>query len=189
MKGIFGFEQVDKAFIYGERKVKESLRKVNREAARLLSKGDYLGMEALVQMARAVQGFQSDLADLRTKWSDLSKQGKKPRGLAKAETTPLWSYYQPLLRVLTEIGGDATRHEIENGFERHLKEFAKRGDYEVMGNGSPRWKKMIRQARRPMIKEGFLDSSKKVSWSITAVGRQAAQGKRIGPADKTGPSA
>lgn len=187
MKAVFGIEQVDKAFIYAERKVKDSLRKINREAGRLLSNGDYPGMEALVQMARAVQGFQSDLNDLRAKWRDLSRQGK-PKNLGKEEITPLWSYYQPLLRMLVELGGDATRHEIENAYEERLQELAKNGDKEIMGNGSPRWKVMIRRARKPMIKEGFLDSSKKGRWGITAVGRQAAQSKRLGAADKTGSS-
>ena len=54
-----------------------------------------------------------------------------------------------------------------------------------MGNGSPRWKVMIRHSRRPMTKEGFLDASKKGIWSLTPVGRQAAQGKRSGT-DKAG---
>jgi len=184
LKAVFGTEQVEKAFVNVERKVKDSLRKINREAGRLLSNSDYVGMEAHVQVARAVQGFQSDLAVLWAKWRDLSRQGKQKNG-GKEETTPLWSYYQPLLRMLVELGGDATRHEIENAYEEHLQELAKNGDKEIMGNGSPRWKVMIRRARKPMIKEGFLDSSKKGRWSITGVGRQAAQSKRLGPTEKT----
>jgi len=144
-------------------------------------------MEALVQMARSVQGFQTDLADLRAKWRDLSRPGK-PRSAAKEETTPLWSYYQPLLRMLVELGGDATRLEIENAYEKRLHELTKNGDNDIMGNESPRWKVMIGRARKPMIKEGFLDSSKKGRWVITAVGRQATQSKRLGSADKTGSS-
>jgi len=188
LKAVLGTEQVERAFVSAERKVKDALKKINREAGRLLANGDYAGMEALVQMARAVQGFQSELADLQVKWKDLSRQGKKTKGAGKEETTPLWSYYQPLLRMLVELGGDATRHEIENAYEKHLQELTKGGDHEIMGNGSPRWKVMIRRARKPMTKEGFLDSSKKGRWIITAVGRQAAQSKRMGPTDKTGSS-
>lgn len=188
MAGIVGIRnQVDKAFFYVERKVKESLKKTNREAARLLSKGDYEGMEALVQAGKNIQSFQSELADLRTKWGGLSKQGKKPKRSGKEENTPLWAYYQPILRVLVELGGTATRRDIENALERHLPEFAKKGDYEIMGNGSPRWKVMIRHSRRPMTKEGFLDATKKGVWSLTPVGRQAAQGKRSGT-EKAGTS-
>jgi len=68
-----------------------------------------------------------------------------------------------------------------------LPEFAKKGDYEIMGNGSPRWKVMNRHSRRPMTKEGFLDATKKGVWSLTPVGRQAAQGKRSGT-EKAGTS-
>ena len=88
MKTVFGFDQVDKAFIYVERKIKESLRKMNREAARLLSKGDYEGMETLVQAGKSIHGFQTELAEVRTKWGDLSKQGKKPKRIGKEKILP-----------------------------------------------------------------------------------------------------
>jgi len=40
LKLVLGIEQVDKVFMYVERIVKDSLKKINREAGKLLSNGD-----------------------------------------------------------------------------------------------------------------------------------------------------
>jgi len=176
MKTIPGSEHVDQAIKTVERRVGNALVRTNRAAAKLLAQGDYAGSQSLVEIAQTIMGFQSDLAVLQNKWRSLTRTVKS-KNEAKEEITLLWEYYRPILATLEELGGTASRGEIEEGFDKSHADFLKDGDRTIMKGGLPRWRIMIHRARKPMIKEGFLDGAAKGQWRITALGRQTAQGK------------
>lgn len=176
MKTIPGADHVDQALKSVERRVANVLKRINRLAGKLLAHGDYAGSESLVQVARAVQEFQSEIVAVQDKWKSLSRMAKS-KNEEKGDINPLWEYYRPILVTLETLGGESLRNEIENTFEERNSGFLKDGDRVIMKCGLPRWKIMIRRARKHMIKEGFLDGNVKTRWRITALGRQIAQGK------------
>jgi len=179
VKTMPGADHVDQALKSVERRVANALKRINRLAGKLLAHGDYTGSESLVQIARAVQEFQSEIVALQNKWKSLT-QIPKSKKEEKNDITPLWEYYRPILTILEELGGDASRYEIEDAFEKGNLAFIKDGDRAIMKSGLPRWKIMIHRARKPMIKEGFLDANAKGRWRITSLGRQTVKGKNQG---------
>jgi hypothetical protein len=182
MKTVPGTEHVDQALKSVERRITNALKRINRLAGNLLSNGDYAGSQSLVQVAQAVKEFLSDICALENKWRALTRIAK-PNNKEKKDVSPLWEYYRPILVTLEELGGDALRNEIENAFEERNSEFLKDGDREIMNNGLPRWRIMIHRARKHMVKEGFLDGNTKGRWRITPIGRQTAQGKKLGKSE------
>ena len=93
---------------------------------------------------------------------------------AKNEQHALWEYYQPILKALMAIGGEATRAQIETKFSEMLQGWFQQGDEETMAGGRPRWKVMIGRAKKTMLAEGFVEAPNIMKWSITQNGRKAA---------------
>ena len=60
-------------------------------------------------------------------------------------------------------------------FEVRQFHMIKPGDAEIKRGGVLLWKVMLRRARGPLKKEGFVESEKGKSWKITARGRRAAE--------------
>lgn len=177
MKPFQGAEQVSSAIKNVEKKVTYAIRGVNRQAGKLLSAGDYSGSESLIQVAKAIQEFKIELSQLLTKWKSILHP-EKTKSISKNEITPLWEYYRPILQILEELGGNAKREDIIKSIEPRVLELFKNGDMLINSNGLPKWKNMIRKAKKPMIAEGFLDGNAKGFWKITAQGRQTAEGKK-----------
>lgn len=174
MKNMPSDAQVSQALKTAEKRIEILVIKINRLAGTLLAKGDYAGSDALVKFARAVQEYRVEFSSVRSKWRDIIHPASQQVNHAKAETLPLWEYYRPILKVLMDLGGEASFQDIMKAIKPSLSGFIKTGDMETMANGLPRWQVMIRRARKTMIKEGFLDSRQKGSWRITSAGRQAA---------------
>lgn len=74
--------------------------------------------------------------------------------------------------------GEATRGQIEQHFESLAVKTLKPADLAPTPRGLPRWKIMIRDARKPMEREGFLEPGAGAQWRISAQGRRAADGAR-----------
>jgi hypothetical protein len=174
MKRIPRSTEVNKAFVACTREIKTTLREINQQASKLLSRGDYSAAEAEVEVARTVQGFLAETEALRKKWSSLRRE---IRGEAKTkpETTPLWEYYQPILQAMVDLGGTATRDEIISHLASSLPDRLKPGDLRPMAKGRPRWHVMVRRARKAMIKEDYLEDQLGRRWIITDAGRRVAK--------------
>jgi hypothetical protein len=153
--------------------VKNSLAALNQRAADVMAKGDYARAEALANKGREIQAFQAELAVLAARWKSISSGGTAEEG-EKSASSPLWSYYQPILKALVELGGEATRSEIEARVERELNDRLAAGDRQSMARGRERWQVMVRRARRHLITEGWLEPNTGKQWKITAAGRRAA---------------
>jgi hypothetical protein len=173
---IPGSREVEQALRSVERAVKSSLKEVNQHAAKLLARGDYPGAEAMVGIGRSVGDFGRDVEKMRQRWRSIRVD---PEGLGgdSTDTTPLWEYYRPILRTLDSLGGDANRREIEQHVESELVSMLKSGDRRPMARGNPRWKIMVRRARKYLIREGFLEDGAGKQWRITETGRRAAHGE------------
>ena len=174
MSRLPGGREVDRALRNVEREVRAALKALNQQAGKSLARGDYQSAEGMVAVGRSVSDFRKEVEELRRHWRALLVPKEQSQGHAP-ESTPLWEFYRPILRALDSLGGEATRQEIERRVEPELAGLLKAGDSKVMARGNPRWKVMIRRARQPMIREGFLETSKGSRWRITAAGRRAAR--------------
>jgi len=170
MKRIPHAREVDQAIRGVQTAVKEALKGVNAVAAGVMARGDYASAESLAAKGREIQEFQAEVDNLRMRWRGLRGAG----GREKKPTSPLWSYYQPILKALAEAGGEARREELEPDVERIMKGMFQPGDRDVMARGQMRWQRMIRRARKQLIAEGWLEGSGS-AWRITEAGREASK--------------
>jgi len=163
-------KQVERALAEAERRSRAAIVELDQRAADLVSRGKYPAAEPLMQAAVSVRDFSSRVQELRKEWKRLQSKARA-RGNAKSKV-PLWEYYQPILAALASLDGKATSSELEKSIEPMLP--LKLKQYEGSAEG---WKKMIRRARRPMTKEGFLELGTGKVWKLTAEGRRAASAK------------
>jgi hypothetical protein len=165
---------VDRALKTAARQVESCLKAVNRDAAAFVRRGRYSEGEGLLVVGREIATFAEKIEEVRNSWRTLAGSPKGSKEDRPA-ITPLWQYYEPILQALEGAGGEATRADLEARLPALLEGRLKPGDTLPIGRIKTRWMAMLRRARRPMIKEGFLDPSPpKGRWRITAEGRRAA---------------
>ncbi len=166
--------KVEHALKAAQKEVRQALKDVNSEAGKTIAKGDYTGAELLVDVGKKIQGFQVEMDALLARWRVVTS-GNQSEGEEKGETTPLWKFYHPILKALIALGGEARRDGIEAYFESSFADKLLPADLKLMVRGVPRWKVMIKRARKPMMKEGFLDGGNIKLWRISREGRRVAQ--------------
>ncbi len=154
---------------------KKALKGLNEVAGQRMAKGDYAAAETLAAKGRELRQFLQQSDELLRSWRGLSGRGAKPAGTSKGETTPLWAYYQPVLKAIVSAGGKCAREDIEAAFEKSSDGFLQAGDHLLMSGGRPRWKVMIRRARKPLRAEGWIQEGAGKVWTITAAGRRASE--------------
>ena len=152
--------------------IQKALRELNQAAAKVMGRGDYAAAEVLAAKGREIRQFQAEVETLRKRWREL--RGRGGRG-SKASATPLWSYYQPILRALVQAGGECRRSDLEPRVERLLGSDMPPGDRAAAGRGGERWRAMVRRARRHLVAEGWIENGRGPVWKITEAGRRAAE--------------
>lgn len=172
MKRVPGAREVDKALAGVLKELKNALRGLHQQTTRTLERGDYSAAEDAVGLGRSINEFRGRVEALRGEWRGLQRATRQ--NAVKEELTPLWRYYQPILETLTTLGGEAARDELEKNLEPRLRSILKPGDQEAASRGLPRWRMMVRRAKRPMAREGFIEDVRG-RWRITAKGRKASQ--------------
>ncbi len=166
--------KTDRTLADALRAVRATVKEANKEAGRLVANGNYQAAEGLVTLAKAASTFQGEISTLRQRWREIA-YGKSSHGKTKVERTPLWEYYKPILAALQALNGTATRQELEKHLETSIPSILKSGDLQVDAHGKPRWKFMVRRARRPMIQEKFIEPGSGKKWVMTAAGRKALE--------------
>ena len=157
--------------------MKVAVKRSNQRAGQLLAQGRYGPADALVQAARRVPDIRSRLKVVRDDWRTATSVDLGP-GTPKGETTPMWGYYPLILKVLLELGGEASFVDLE----RHLRDGAqgsfKTGDVVVGRNGRARWQTMVKRARKAMVHEKWLEQRPLKLWRLTDEGRRVAADNR-----------
>lgn len=171
MKRVPGAQKVTRAIRSVNSELKACLKSNNAFAARRMARGDYVAAEALAAKGKEIQQFQAELKALQTRWRELQRTGSAAR---RESVTPLWRYYQPILRALVKEGGECRRTDLELPIERLMASTFRAGDRELMARGRERWKVMIQRARKALVAEGWLARSGGASWRITKAGREMA---------------
>ena len=166
--------EVTKAIRSLVRQTQLATKEANQLAAKRLARGDYAGAQSLISVAQAISAFGSEVLGLNGRWREVRSAGKAPKK-GKDAQTPLWEFYRPILQTLLSLGGEATRTDIEGKLEETLASSLKEGDIVTNAQGTPRWKIMVKRARKPMIAEGFISEESPFKWKITSKGELAAK--------------
>ncbi len=183
--------EVNSAFTTLLKRLGGSVNRINEHAASRMRRGDYAGAEAWVQVGTALGEFRERALELREQWQvlcrDAGGRGRKRPRKKRGPTTPLWEYYQPILRAIVQAGGDARRSDIEPVVFKFMEAHLQPGDVEPSGGRRPRWQNNIRRARKQLIREGWLSSgASKGLWRVTEKGRIAAKRQRPPESPKAG---
>jgi hypothetical protein len=173
---IPGGKEVERSLKQSLNDVKASIKQTNLYAGKLVSRGDYAGVEELISVAQKMSEFGLELKALTDRWQEIvGKQSLK--GKEKENPMPLWQYYTPTLQSIVNLGGSAKieeiRHDIESkaGSLFPVTETIRKGD-------QPRWVSMVRRALGAMEKEAFVKRIKK-EWQITPTGRKASESEQV----------
>lgn len=103
MSQLPGKSGVDRALRNVVRETKAALKDLNKQAAKTMERGDYAKAESLVGAARELLKFQAEVETLRERWKGVSRSSiGEP--VEPSDRTPLWSYYQPILRAIIAHG-------------------------------------------------------------------------------------
>ena len=65
-------------------------------------------------------------------------------------STPLWEFYQPILKIIVAAGGECARNDIEAAIEKSAETFLKPGDRRLLFGGRERWRFMIQRAKKSL---------------------------------------
>ena len=174
MKAIPRTKEVAQALRASELAVKEALKELNHAAGTLMAKGDYSGAEALAAKGREMQEFCARVQGLKREWKALRSGGSRKSDSSHGPSTPLWGYYQPILKALVAGGGSARRAELEPDVLKLMADCFQAADEETMARGQTRWQVMIRRARKHLVGEGWIED-RAGPWTITPAGRRVAE--------------
>jgi hypothetical protein len=123
--------------------------------------------QEMVALAKAVQQFTSEAKEFNDRWNAISKQ---KTGKVRAEITPVWEYYRLVARAIVTLGGESRFEEIVAWISKNALSDLKPGDVLDGPKGQPVWQRAVSKAKRPMIKEGFLEPGAG-KWKPTKSGR------------------
>jgi hypothetical protein len=152
--------------------VRKAIKGLNQKAGSYMAKGDYTAAEALAAKGRALHQFTTEVEALRKRWKEVRSGGQKS---GKRDVTPLWGFYQPILRALAQSGGQAAIRDLETGVEAVMGATLLPGDHAQLSRGRERWRVMVQRARKHLVSEGWIENRRGAKWSITESGRRAAE--------------
>ena len=150
MKRIPHAQNVAKALRSVRLAAHKALKGMNQLASQRMAKGDYTGAEALASKAKEIIQFQAEVDVLRKRWREVCGAGDRA---SKKSVTPLWTYYQPILKAIVHVGGEARRADLEAQVHRLMAEGLHPADREPMARGNERWQIMVRRSRKALVAE------------------------------------
>lgn len=168
MKSVPGVRDVERSLKDVVKGLKTAIKQINQQVGKSVTKFDYSAVEALIAKAKEVSQFDAEMGAIVKRWHEIQHASNDG---AKQKELPLWKYYVPTLRALTELGGAARREDIEKHMEVHINDiFVANGP--SPGDVPHGWKNII-NVLRALEKERFVQRDKK-EWRITSAGRKAA---------------
>jgi restriction system protein len=167
--------------------IEEEVDLVEKAGTRAIEEHNYDNVSKAIDRAKQITAFRDKVLSLRDEWEALTieyvssvssamlvERRSKDR-LQRGLRTPEAFFYQPILIVLSELGGSAKIDHVLTKLEASIKGELKSVDYEILSSDPemPRWRKTAQWARYAMVKKGFLKSdSPRGTWEITEAGRK-----------------
>jgi hypothetical protein len=173
-----GKDKVSRAIKSADRAVATAIKLINRHAANAMGKGKYEEAMEVARHGQAAQAFRVELGELARRWKELGG-GSNQAGNAR-RAVPRWEFYRPALRALLDLGGSGRREDIEPKVEELMRERMGEAELADDAHGNPKWKSVLRRARRDLAKEGWIEPGAGKLWKLTAAGQRAAQSERTG---------
>ena len=164
-------QSVQKSIKSVENSCKKALKGINQKAGLLMSRGKYEDAQIMAEKGRSIQQFIAEVETLKDKWKDLSRSSVKK---IKKEHLPQWEYYQPILKALVQLGGEANSTELEPVLEKLLIDKLKNEDRHKNPKGVEYWKTIAKKSRKHLVAEAWLENTKGTIWKITQKGRQTS---------------
>ncbi len=88
------------------------------------------------------------------------------------------SIHLPLLKVISDAGGELSVSEAIKGVEAYFPELGEADKLEILQSGGKRWANRVQWARWQLVEEGYLDEkSPRGIWRITEKGKQYLESK------------
>lgn len=170
-------QNVDKAIRAISLEIKASVKSINQEAAKCVSRGAYDKSQRLIQLGQSIKGFQADITLLKNRWKEVVRgnSSNKPIG----EKTPQWEFYLPLMEGIRTLGEQATRENLINYMDSSHQVLFKPGDLVALSNGRPSWHNAIRRCKKEMIKQGYINDKSATIWRLTQLGIRVLAQKKL----------
>lgn len=160
---------------------------INGVGAKAFAARDYDRAKEALEHADIMTVFRDKVAALRREWDVLAAAAERdedeetraerrnPGRLRKGVRTPEIRYYEPILRILVDMGGSGKVADVLEKVERVMRPTLNQIDYEPLASDpdNPRWRNAAQWARHSMVKEGLLKpNSPRGVWEISESGRQ-----------------
>lgn len=155
------------------RELKASHAELNKRAAQQMERGNYERARDVMGQGEALAAYIAEVRGVGQKLRSLN--GRNGEAKQRQERRAQWEYYTPVLRCLMELGGTASRPEIEREFNKSFSTWLKPGDTQLSPKGIARWQTMVGRCRKPLIAEGFIEPAQHRRWQILPAGRKAAK--------------
>jgi Mrr restriction endonuclease-like protein len=175
---------VETAFRVLHRRLATALARLNKEAAAKMKAGDYEAAQGWMDLGRTISDFRSRTSAFAEEWRTLVRGARlagaagddgheSARGSRRAEITPVWEFYKPVLTVIDQSGGELDLGGILRRLTPTIsRRLTIRDTPLAKKNGVPRWHDTVRRVRRHAQREGWLESRTGDVWRITEKGRR-----------------
>jgi hypothetical protein len=164
------FRKVGRQIVQLRRDLKAAVKELNNDAARKVGQGNYAASQEMIGLAKTVQQFGVEAKEMDERWKAIRKQ-RATRPVA--EKTPGWEYYRLVANALASLGADSSFDAVADWIKKNALSELRPGDLLDGPKGEPVWLRALRRAKRPMIKEGFLEAGGG-TWRLTKSGRNLA---------------
>lgn len=166
---------------------------VNGVGSRAFAGRDYDKAKEALERAGVLTGFRDRVAALRKEWDGIAAVAEREEDeetkaerrnlgrLRKGQRTPEVRFYQPILRVLIEMGGSGKVADVLDRVGKIMKPILQDVDYQPLASSPDnlRWRNTAQWARNTMVHDGLLQAdSQRGVWAITDKGRAALQDAR-----------
>lgn len=176
MKRVPHATQVTQSLRAATKGLRAAQKGLSDAAGKLMKRGRYSDAEMMVAKGRELQAFQNEISTVSDRWKEIQKL-QAGQSEPASSTTPLWGFYQPILRALHELGGKASRNELEPVVERIMRAGFLPGDAAPTSGGKQRWQAMIQRARKHLVEEGWIENGSGSLWHLTGEGQRIATSK------------
>ena len=151
---------VDVAFQRVVKRLGTVRKRINASAAKEMKADDYETAQKWMEMGRSVADFGERLEAFMAEWKRLVKatrivaRARGPKGnrrvtaKAKPKRTPVWKYYEPVVKALIARGGSASLAELMETVNRDFSSTLTELDFAATAGDTPRWQIALKQACR-----------------------------------------
>jgi hypothetical protein len=147
--------------------------------------GDYDAVRRWMEVGKNVADFAGRLDSFEQEWKRLVKATRiaasrktTPTNVVKntphgKKATPASRFYEPAIKALAELGGEATSKELLESLEAAVGSELTKADRQILPRRRiPRWQRTLESVYRDCIREGWIEKRRDRTWKITEKGRR-----------------